>query len=457
MARPAVPSFLLRLGRRDHIPEATGQRVSVVMATLNGAKFVGDQLDSLAAQTVRPLELVVGDDGSSDGTAEIVSKFAESAPFPVILTRNSERLGASDNFLALSAQARGPLIAFCDQDDVWDRRKLERITPWFREPATSLVLHRALVVDEALRPLGRRWPPIRRTRVRPALHVDLWFPAFGMAMVFRKSLLNVVAGRARPPSRDLDGHPIDHDEWVYLLSASLGRTVFLAEDLTKYRQHGSAFSGAPAPRGGLRESFDRRLRFGTSDFRRRAGLLRAHRDFWLTLTTDPDAGLWLRDAATKSAALYGRLASDEDARVLVHDEAIGNRRRAFRLLRLVLAGRYRPRAMAGLGTRALAGDTLRLLRNGSGSGSVAAPAELANRVAAERAAGRTAEAIAARLSQEGVPPLRGTRWSAEMIRDVVYQAHRAAESGAVAAGSAAGRAPANSTPDADRKPPSSTP
>src|SRR5690242_9206183 len=56
-------------------------RVSVAMCTFNGAEYLQEQLDSIAAQTLAPAELVVCDDGSSDATAEIVSKFTAQAPF----------------------------------------------------------------------------------------------------------------------------------------------------------------------------------------------------------------------------------------------------------------------------------------------------------------------------------------------------------------------------------------
>src|SRR5690349_15385572 len=102
-------------------------RISVAMATYNGAPFLPEQLQSLAAQTLPPFELVVCDDGSTDRTIQILREFATSAPFPVRIHENSERLGFGDNFLKAAALCQGDWIAFCDQDDIWLPHKLETV------------------------------------------------------------------------------------------------------------------------------------------------------------------------------------------------------------------------------------------------------------------------------------------------------------------------------------------
>lgn len=89
----------------------TGPRISVALATYNGARFLCSQLDSIAAQTRLPDELVIGDDGSADGTVEIIKEFAAVAPFPIRLTINEKNLGFGDDFLATAGprfQSNGP-------------------------------------------------------------------------------------------------------------------------------------------------------------------------------------------------------------------------------------------------------------------------------------------------------------------------------------------------------------
>ncbi|MFL5505263.1 MAG: glycosyltransferase, partial [Gemmatimonadales bacterium] len=109
--------------------------VSVVLCTYNGARYLPEQLDSLARQSLPPTELVVRDDDSTDETASLVAAFAERAPFPVRWTCNAERLGPTRNFGAAIADATGEFVALCDQDDVWLPEKLERVVgALMREP-----------------------------------------------------------------------------------------------------------------------------------------------------------------------------------------------------------------------------------------------------------------------------------------------------------------------------------
>jgi glycosyltransferase involved in cell wall biosynthesis len=73
--------------------------ISVALCTYNGGRFLREQLESLASQSVLPAELQVGDDGSTDNTLEIVEEFARTAPFPVGIARNERQLGYGENFI----------------------------------------------------------------------------------------------------------------------------------------------------------------------------------------------------------------------------------------------------------------------------------------------------------------------------------------------------------------------
>src|SRR5258708_2267565 len=150
------------------------QRVSVVMATYNGASFIQDQLDSLAKQDLLPDELVISDDGSTDDTLDIVVAFAQQAPFPVHVHRNETRLGYRSNFMRAAGLARSDLIAFCDQDDIWDPRKLKICAAAFDDPEVLLVYHNARIVTADGRPVGlleRRAAP---QPANPPMTVSPW-------------------------------------------------------------------------------------------------------------------------------------------------------------------------------------------------------------------------------------------------------------------------------------------
>ena len=427
----------------------TSRGVSIVLATFNGERYLGQLLESLAAQTSRPLELLVGDDGSQDATPEIVARFARTAPFPVAFRQNEVRLGFADNFLTLARSAAGRVVAFCDQDDIWHPTKLERTSVWFDDPEVCLVLHRNLLIDEASRWRGRRFPPIRRTQVRDPRRVDPWFPCPGMAIVVRRSLLEQVDGRGRPPSRDLDGHPMDHDEWAYLVSATLGRTVLLAEDLASYRQHFQSYLGAPAAT--WPEQLKRGSRFGARDYLRpRAEMYMALADFWDRFAVDVGRGRPAADRAAASATWYRRLAASQKARATVHDARVSRARRAARALRLVLNGVYRSPIAGGVGARALVGDMLDLIEPATRAPVRISP-QVADRILQARAAGRELQAVADELSRDQIAPPYGHRWSAAMVRDVAFRYERRLER-AAATSSGGGVRPASIESSLERDP-----
>ncbi|MEY4711793.1 MAG: hypothetical protein RIS88_1243 [Pseudomonadota bacterium] len=116
--------------------------VSIALCTYNGERFLDLQLQSLLAQTVQPEELVVCDDASSDRSLEIVEAFARQAPFPVRVWRNSQNLGYVRNFEQAIGHCSQDLVFLCDQDDLWDPRKIEIIKSVFEsEPEVGLCLH----------------------------------------------------------------------------------------------------------------------------------------------------------------------------------------------------------------------------------------------------------------------------------------------------------------------------
>src|ERR1700704_2935070 len=99
-------------------------RIWVALCMYNGADFLSEQLESIAAQTRLPDELVVCDDGSSDDSTDIVRNFAKNASFPVRLEVNEKNLGSTKNFEKAIGLCNGDIISLADQDDVWKLHKL---------------------------------------------------------------------------------------------------------------------------------------------------------------------------------------------------------------------------------------------------------------------------------------------------------------------------------------------
>lgn len=102
-------------------------RITILLCTFNGARFLAAQLASIEQQTHSNWRLIVSNDGSTDDTLTIIRHFADRVCQPVEIRHGPGR-GAAANFLSLATDPEidGDLFAFCDQDDVWHPAKLSR-------------------------------------------------------------------------------------------------------------------------------------------------------------------------------------------------------------------------------------------------------------------------------------------------------------------------------------------
>lgn len=107
-------------------------KITVVLATYNGAEFISEQLNSICLQTKKPDEIVVCDDCSSDSTMEIVNEFKKKYDnISWIVSQNKLNIGFKKNFIKASDLATGDILFFSDQDDIWKKNKIEIMTNVF--------------------------------------------------------------------------------------------------------------------------------------------------------------------------------------------------------------------------------------------------------------------------------------------------------------------------------------
>jgi glycosyltransferase involved in cell wall biosynthesis len=217
--------------------------VSIVMATYNGSKYIEEQLSSLIGQTLKPLEIIVSDDSSSDDTLEIVQRITAGCAIEIRLIRNEKALGFRDNFLRASLLARGDFIAFCDQDDIWDLDKLQKCSRYFDDRNIAMIVHRAETVDKDSHKIGEFRQGILRSVVKPPLSYDPWLTFFGFSIVYRRELLALADVNDRFIDYIVPTEMIAHDRWIMFLAQMVGSTAEIAEPLVKYRQHGNNVFG----------------------------------------------------------------------------------------------------------------------------------------------------------------------------------------------------------------------
>lgn len=224
-------------------------QISIAMCTYNGARYLQEQLDSIAGQTFPPFELIVCDDGSTDATLELIESFREKSTFPVRIFKNERNLGSTKNFEKAIGICEGDLIALADQDDEWYPEKLSRMHRLFEElPEALVAFSDGEIIDEHSALTGRRlWKAAYFSPRKKVPYVDaemvftlfkLDYVATGATMVFRSEF----RGQFTPI-------PVSwpQDAWIAWIAALRDGLAPLPAGTIRYRVHTQQQIGVPPP------------------------------------------------------------------------------------------------------------------------------------------------------------------------------------------------------------------
>lgn len=205
-------------------------RISIALATWRGTAFLQAQLDSLAAQTRLPDELVASDDASGDATPDLLEAFAARAPFEVRILRQGANLGFAGNFDRALRACTGDLVLPCDQDDVWFAEKLTQMERWAQTtPEAAILACDTELTDAALAPSGRS----KQGQIA-ALKLPEDVFVMGCCLAIRREFLDI----ALP----IPASATAHDTWLVELADRFGLVKRRADILQYYRQHESNVS-----------------------------------------------------------------------------------------------------------------------------------------------------------------------------------------------------------------------
>lgn len=119
--------------------------ISVIVATYNQEKTIARTLDSILCQKCHlPFEIVIGEDCSTDGTADICKDYAQRYPEKIRLISNPQNKGLVDNYFDCLLTCKGELIADCAGDDFWvDDQKLEKASRIMESDDDITLVHTA--------------------------------------------------------------------------------------------------------------------------------------------------------------------------------------------------------------------------------------------------------------------------------------------------------------------------
>lgn len=209
-------------------------RVVVLMSTYQGVRFVVEQLQSILGQLPPGGQVVVRDDGSTDGTPEAIAALQD----PRIHLTCGPNIGFARSFLILLAEAPddADMVMLADQDDVWLPHKVQRawehLAPLGGTPA--LYCSRLQLVDAQLRPIGltplRQRPPCFENALAENI-------VTGCTAAMNLHALRLVRQCGDPAMVHF------HDWWCYLVVAAFGQVVYDPEPTVLYRQHGGNVIG----------------------------------------------------------------------------------------------------------------------------------------------------------------------------------------------------------------------
>lgn len=218
--------------------------VDIVMTTYNAAEFLREQLDSIVGQQYSHWNLLISDDGSTDGTLDIIQDYQDQHPGRIVNVTSTESFhNVSRNIEYLFGQTTAPYVMVADHDDVWLPHKVgltmnamtkaEGACP--QEPC--LIYTDLEVVDAGLTqmdPSYWHYSHLNPTKRLP----ELLFQnvVTGCTMMVNRSLLE----KAIPFPSEI----FLYDWWMALVAAAFGSLVSVPQATIRYRQHGTNMVGA---------------------------------------------------------------------------------------------------------------------------------------------------------------------------------------------------------------------
>lgn len=226
--------------------------VAICMATYNGEKYIGEQIQSILGQTYDNWRLFIHDDGSTDKTVEVIKTYRDDR---ICLLEDGVRLGsAKDNFASILHYVKEQFdfhyFMFADQDDVWLSHKIEVSMEQIRKTECGMrdktdgdtipvLIHTDLkVVDENLETLGESFMAYRalKPNVKDLNHLLAQNNVTGCTMLWNKALNDKINLGAREVAM--------HDWWFSTSASLLGSIEYVGEPTILYRQHGNNTVGA---------------------------------------------------------------------------------------------------------------------------------------------------------------------------------------------------------------------
>ena len=229
-------------------------KIAILLSTYNGENYLAEQLDSLLKQTYSDFIIIIRDDGSTDGTENIISHYVDQNQGKIHkLSEIRSNIGPRSSYSLLIKYVMKEKVTLgisrlymmlCDQDDIWAKEKLEiqmseMLCTEQKFPDSPVLIHSDLkVVDESKSVIAESFIEYQGLEIKRNTFTNV---VISNLVTGCTSLFNEELARIALP---IPNSAIMHDWWLALTASAFGKVVFINIPLVEYRQHENNTIGA---------------------------------------------------------------------------------------------------------------------------------------------------------------------------------------------------------------------
>lgn len=218
--------------------------VNIVLATYKpNVEYFEKLLNSLNMQTYPNIHLIIRDDSADEASFNNISNIIRKliTNFKYTIYKNPENRGSNKTFELLTEDADGDYIAYCDQDDIWEKDKISKLVSRIEDESAILCYSDLSIVDGSDKLIAGSFKDIhkRLNHLEGEGHFEYFLrrnSVTGCTMLINSD----IAKKALPFCSDF----YVHDHWLTLYASSVGKIAYVNEPLIRYRIHGNNQIGA---------------------------------------------------------------------------------------------------------------------------------------------------------------------------------------------------------------------
>lgn len=210
------------------------KRVSIALTTYNGSNYILELLDSLRLQTYSPYEVIIVDDSSSDNTVSIVKKYIKKYNLQGwTIYENSKNLGWKKNFKTVISKTTGDYIFLADQDDIWNKNKIELFVNCLNKTDGWLAVSDFITIGSKENVKDVFMPKLNCQGMNKKIIFDKHYYAIlrpGCVMAFNIELKNLFL--------KLWKDFMAHDALLWNIAVTVGKAYYINQPTIKFRRTG---------------------------------------------------------------------------------------------------------------------------------------------------------------------------------------------------------------------------